>query len=123
MEPPECLRVELSAARGLGFSFDACWPGAVILASRCSSQPGEWLLILGNQRDVWERAFERMPGTAPEQALASLSDGGKPDRSLDGRTCRHCGRTLPVDLDERALFCEDRPCKRRTTTRSSAGAR
>lgn len=113
MDSPERLRVELAAARALGFSFDDCWPAVVSLAARSSSRPGEWLEILGHQRDVWERAFDRLPRTEAEQALASLGAGGQPDRSGDGRTCRYCGSVLPSDLDGRASFCTDRLCKRK----------
>jgi hypothetical protein len=111
VDPPEYLRVILADARALGYEFATVWMQCVIRAARISSTPGPWLEVLIAQRDVWERAFDGMPSTAPEQAIASVAHSQRPDRSLDARRCQQCDRWVPSDRDPRALFCDER-CRR-----------
>jgi hypothetical protein len=111
MDPPECLRVDLAGARSLGLPFDQVWPQAVVRAAEMSDEPADWLPILAAGREAWERAFARLPASTPEQALASVGDGLRPDRSLDARRCEQCDRWIPTDRDPRARFCGER-CRR-----------
>jgi hypothetical protein len=112
MLPPEYLRALLEDARLLGYSFESAWPLAVERAARNSDTPGQWLAVLADTRDAWERAYEGLPASPPEIALARAGEGLHRDLSLDARQCPWCGRLIPIDRDPRALFCDD-VCKRR----------
>lgn len=113
MEPPEYLELLLHDARVYGFAFEGAWPQCVERAARLSSNPAEWRSVLSATRDAWERAFENMPATAPEQALRSIGDGMRPtrDHDLESRRCKRCDRWVPTDRDPQAEFCDD-TCRR-----------
>jgi len=123
MDPPEHLRVLLTAARALGIPFEAAWPQAVLRAAATSRARTDWLEALGHTRSAWCSAYSGLGATEAEEALASIAPGHAPPRDpLDGRRCVECDRWLPADHDPRALFCpEPAPCRRRHNYRRERG--
>jgi nucleoid-associated protein YgaU len=72
--PPERLVTILAGARQRGRPFDEAWRGALAEAveGRRDAQP--WRDALADTRAAWERAFDRVAPTKPEQAVSLVAD-------------------------------------------------
>jgi hypothetical protein len=76
MSPATVLVEQLAAARRRGESFADAWPDA--LAAALAAEPTrwertEWRRVLGGMVETWREAFERVPASRHERALATVA--------------------------------------------------
>ena len=107
-EPHEWLRDWLEWYRERGWSFEGAWIESVGRAcgSARASEAAWWRAIFEEQRDTWERAYDREEPMAGDAALVLLAEGRLPvDR--DARLlCAHCDGPIPPErLKHKADFC------------------
>jgi len=113
--PAAALVEQLADARREGVPFEIAWPDA--LAAALTAEPvgwerAEWRRVLSSMVEMWRDAFERVPASRHERALATVAQD--PDRvPLPDRECERCGEEIPPDRGPLARYCSG-DCKDET---------
>ncbi len=107
MNPAAVLVEQLAAARREGVTFERAWPDALAAALtvvQTKWERSEWANVLGGMVEVWRDAFERVPASRHERALAAVAQD--PDRQpMPDRPCERCGEEIPPDRGPLAIYC------------------
>lgn len=112
---PVLLRLVLADARGRGESFAVAWTYGVASVCRTAVEEEAWRAVFAGTREGWRRAYEGLPATPGELALAAVAPeliGDLDGDGLERRRCAWCDTPLEISRDPRAVYCSDR-CRRR----------
>jgi len=122
--PAAVLCEQLAATRRRGESFADAWPGALVEALAVvptKSERAVWPDVLGGMMQTWRDAFERVPASRHERALATVAQD--PDRvPLPDRECERSGEEIPPDRGPLAIYCGEE-CKHETNRENERAAR
>jgi hypothetical protein len=107
MNPATALVEHLAAARRRGEGLADAWPDALtgaLAAEPVRWERAEWRCVLSSMVETWRDAFERVPASRRERALAVVAQD--PDREpMPDRPCERCGEEIPSDRGPLAIYC------------------
>jgi len=126
MEPYTCLRDWLGFLRegrgNGGMSFEQAWPESVERAVRMAPESEQefWRATFAEQRDAWQRGYERAEQTPAEYALTVLFETRGGGVIGDGAPCAVCDEPIPAKrIGRHAKYCSDK-CRREAEYRRLA---
>ncbi len=112
MTEPERLRDLLEfyrEGRGRGgLAFSEAWWRSVERVCRDSPDEGWWRATFAEQRDVWQRAYDRERRTSADTAIVLIAEGRVIGGPEVGHPCGFCDEEIPAArLKRRAEFCSE----------------